>query len=116
MAPLVGSAAASAAAAFASGGMLLAGDSLPLLPALLQMTGDSTARVSICEGRYHQVCVPARGPYHTQGRARLRYSDGFTGCARCATRGNCLAQAVAYLCLWSMPQLGRKYTAGNIRF
>lgn len=40
---------------FASG-FTLVGDFSPLLPAKLAVTGDgSTARVAVCEGRYHQV-------------------------------------------------------------
>jgi len=31
------------------------GDFSPLLPAKLTMTSDTTAKVAVCEGRYHQV-------------------------------------------------------------
>lgn len=31
------------------------GDYTPLLPAKMQLTGEQSARVAICEGRYHQV-------------------------------------------------------------
>ncbi|GLC33148.1 hypothetical protein PLESTM_000029900 [Pleodorina starrii] len=40
---------------FASGSLVLEGDYTPLLPAKLERTGERTARVAICEGRYHQV-------------------------------------------------------------
>lgn len=53
--PLVGKAADAAVRKFASGSLLLVGDHSPLLPARLQMTGERSARVAVCEGRYHQV-------------------------------------------------------------
>lgn len=40
---------------FASGTLLLAGDEKPLRPALLEPLGPTTARVTLTEGRYHQV-------------------------------------------------------------
>ncbi|PNH11086.1 Ribosomal small subunit pseudouridine synthase A, partial [Tetrabaena socialis] len=40
---------------FASGTLMLEGDFTPLLPASLELVGERTARVAICEGRYHQV-------------------------------------------------------------
>ncbi|GLI65502.1 hypothetical protein VaNZ11_009050 [Volvox africanus] len=40
---------------FASGSLVLEGDYTPLLPAKVEFTGERTARVAICEGRYHQV-------------------------------------------------------------
>ncbi len=54
-APLEGEAAFSAAQKFASGSLMLDGEYDPLLPAKLTMTGPATARVSISEGRYHQI-------------------------------------------------------------
>ena len=40
---------------FASGDLLLRGEEKPLLPARLEVTGERTARLTITEGRYHQV-------------------------------------------------------------
>ena len=54
-APLLDKEAEAAAKRFASGGLQLQGDYDPLLPAKLLMLSDTRARVSICEGRYHQV-------------------------------------------------------------
>ncbi|KAG2450498.1 hypothetical protein HYH02_004999 [Chlamydomonas schloesseri] len=53
--PLSPKAAEAAAKKFASGTLMLEGDFAPLLPAKLERTGERTARVAICEGRYHQV-------------------------------------------------------------
>ncbi|KAG2493272.1 hypothetical protein HYH03_008409 [Edaphochlamys debaryana] len=53
--PLPPKAAAAAVKKFASGTMMLENDFTPLLPARLEVTGERTARVAICEGRYHQV-------------------------------------------------------------
>ena len=44
-----------AEAVLASGTLMLAGETKPLAPALLQRLGDHTARVTLTEGRYHQV-------------------------------------------------------------
>ena len=41
--------------AFASGTLTLAGESTPCLPARLEITGPLGARVTLTEGRYHQV-------------------------------------------------------------
>ena len=54
-APLVDKDAEAAFKNFASGTLQLTGDYEPLLPAKLVMISDTLARVSICEGRYHQV-------------------------------------------------------------
>ena len=43
------------AAAFAAGTLMLDGETDPLLPALLEPLGSNEARVTIVEGRYHQV-------------------------------------------------------------
>ncbi len=43
------------AAIFAAGAMMLEGEDKPLLPAGLEVLGPSEARVTIVEGRYHQV-------------------------------------------------------------
>lgn len=43
------------AAIFASGSLLLEGEHKPLLPAELDVTGPRTARLTLHEGRYHQV-------------------------------------------------------------
>ena len=43
------------AATFASGGLMLEGEHKPLLPAELEVTGPRTARLTLHEGRYHQV-------------------------------------------------------------
>jgi 16S rRNA pseudouridine516 synthase len=40
---------------FASGALLLHGETAPLLPAQLVVTGERTATVRLHEGRYHQV-------------------------------------------------------------
>lgn len=40
---------------FASGSLLLAGEERPLLPAVLEVVAPRTAKVTITEGRYHQV-------------------------------------------------------------
>jgi len=40
---------------FASGTLMLRGEEKPLLPAQLEVTGERTARLTITEGRYHQV-------------------------------------------------------------
>ena len=42
-------------ALFASGAMMLAGDTKPLLPAALEILGPNACRLTIAEGRYHQV-------------------------------------------------------------
>ncbi len=43
------------AAVFASGALMLEGDATPLAPALLEAIGETRARLTIAEGRYHQV-------------------------------------------------------------
>jgi 16S rRNA pseudouridine516 synthase len=43
------------AALFASGGLLLHGETRPLLPAKLEALGETEALVTLHEGRYHQV-------------------------------------------------------------
>lgn len=43
------------AATFASGTLLLEGEHKPLLPAELEVTGPRSARLTLHEGRYHQV-------------------------------------------------------------
>ena len=43
------------AATFASGTLMLEGEHKPLLPAELEVTGPRTARLTLHEGRYHQV-------------------------------------------------------------
>ena len=43
------------AAVFASGTLMLEGESEPLAPAVLEPLGDRSARLVITEGRYHQV-------------------------------------------------------------
>ena len=40
---------------FASGTLMLASETTPLLPAKLEVTGPRSARVTLTEGRYHQV-------------------------------------------------------------
>jgi 16S rRNA pseudouridine516 synthase len=40
---------------FASGTMMLDGEDSPLLPAVLEVLGPRQARLTITEGRYHQV-------------------------------------------------------------
>ena len=43
------------AARFAAGTLMLEGETKPLLPAALEVLGAAEARVTIVEGRYHQV-------------------------------------------------------------
>ena len=43
------------AALFASGNLVLRGEDKPCLPAQLEATGERTARLTLTEGRYHQV-------------------------------------------------------------
>jgi 16S rRNA pseudouridine516 synthase len=43
------------AEAFASGTLMLRGEDKPLKPARLEVTGECSARVTLTEGRYHQV-------------------------------------------------------------
>ena len=43
------------AAIFAAGTLMLEGETSPLLPAELEVTGERTARLTLHEGRYHQV-------------------------------------------------------------
>jgi 16S rRNA pseudouridine516 synthase len=43
------------AAIFAAGTLMLEGETSPLLPAELEVTGGRTARLTLHEGRYHQV-------------------------------------------------------------
>lgn len=45
----------SEAAAFAAGTLMLEGEDKPLLPAVLELLGPTEARLTITEGRYHQV-------------------------------------------------------------
>ncbi len=40
---------------FASGTLILRGEDKPLLPARMEVTGERTARLTLTEGRYHQV-------------------------------------------------------------
>jgi len=42
-------------AAFAAGGLMLDGETKPLLPAELEVTGERSAMLTLHEGRYHQV-------------------------------------------------------------
>jgi 16S rRNA pseudouridine516 synthase len=42
-------------AAFAAGTLMLDGETTPLLPAEMEVTGERTARLVLHEGRYHQV-------------------------------------------------------------
>jgi hypothetical protein len=53
--PLEGKEAEKAIQRFASGQLQLQNDRTPLLPAALHMLDPTTAEVSICEGRYHQI-------------------------------------------------------------
>ena len=43
------------AALFAAGGLMLEGDDKPLAPAVLEPLSETTARLTVTEGRYHQV-------------------------------------------------------------
>ncbi len=43
------------AAMFAAGGLMLEGDDKPLAPAVLEPLSETTARLTVTEGRYHQV-------------------------------------------------------------
>ena len=42
-------------AEFASGKLILRSETAPCLPATLEITGDRTAKITLVEGRYHQV-------------------------------------------------------------
>ena len=59
---------------FASGTLVLRGEEKPLLPARLEVTGDRTARLTITEGRYHQVRrMFAAAGNHVESLHRARF-------------------------------------------
>lgn len=65
---------------FASGSLMLRGEDKPCLPATLEITGERTARLTLMEGRYHQV----RRMFASQGRHvvklhRSRFGDCLLG-------------------------------------
>ena len=59
---------------FASGTLLLRGEDKPCLPARLEITGPRTARLTITEGRYHQVRrMFASQGWHVEALHRTRF-------------------------------------------
>ena len=59
---------------FASGDLMLRGEDKPLLPARLEITGERTARLTITEGRYHQVRrMFAAADNHVEALHRARF-------------------------------------------
>ena len=59
---------------FASGTLVLRGEDKPLLPAKLDVTGERSARLTITEGRYHQVRrMFAAAGNHVETLHRLRF-------------------------------------------
>lgn len=64
------------AALFASGTLLLEGEKKPCLPAQLEIVSGTTARLSITEGRYHQVRrMFAAAGNHVTALHRLRFGN-----------------------------------------
>lgn len=62
------------AALFASGSLVLRGEDEPCLPALLEVTGERTARLTLTEGRYHQVRrMFAAAGNHVEALHRARF-------------------------------------------
>lgn len=62
---------------FASGTLMLRSEKTPCLPATLEITGARTARVTLTEGRYHQVrrMFGAAGPGRVIGLHRVRFGE-----------------------------------------
>jgi 16S rRNA pseudouridine516 synthase len=63
-------------AVFASGSIMLRGEDKACLPALLQITGPLTARLTLMEGRYHQVRrMFASQGWHVEKLHRSRFGE-----------------------------------------
>ena len=63
-------------ATFASGSVVLRGEDKPCLPAQLEITGPLTARLTLMEGRYHQVRrMFASQGWHVEKLHRSRFGD-----------------------------------------
>jgi 16S rRNA pseudouridine516 synthase len=63
-------------ATFASGGVMLRGEDKPCLPAQLEITSPLTARLTLMEGRYHQVRrMFASQGWHVEKLHRSRFGD-----------------------------------------
>ena len=61
-------------ALFASGELVLRGEDKPCLPAQLEVTGERTARLTLTEGRYHQVRrMFAAAGNHVEALRRIRF-------------------------------------------
>lgn len=61
-------------ALFASGELMLRGEDKPCLPAQLEVTGERTARLTLTEGRYHQVRrMFAAAGNHVEALRRIRF-------------------------------------------
>lgn len=64
------------AALFASGSLVLRGEDKPCLPAQLEVTGERTARLTLTEGKYHQVRrMFAAAGNHVEALHRSRFGD-----------------------------------------
>jgi 16S rRNA pseudouridine516 synthase len=62
------------AALFASGSLVLRGEDKPCLPAQLEVTGERTARLTLTEGKYHQVRrMFAAAGNHVEALHRARF-------------------------------------------
>ncbi|MGA1343043.1 MAG: pseudouridine synthase [Hyphomonas sp.] len=76
------------AALFAAGTLVLRGEDKPCLPARLEVTGERTARLTLTEGRYHQVRrMFAAAGNHVEALHRSRFGgldlgDLAAGCWR----------------------------------
>lgn len=67
-------------AAFASGTLMLRGEDKPCLPAALEITGPRAARLTITEGRYHQVRrMFASQGWHVETLHRARFGKHSLG-------------------------------------
>jgi len=79
------------AALFAAGTLMLRGEDKPCLPARLEVTGERTARLTLTEGRYHQVRrMFAAAGNHVEALHRSRFGgldlgDLAAGCWRLLT-------------------------------
>lgn len=79
------------AALFAAGTLVLRGEDRPCLPARLEVTGERTARLTLTEGRYHQVRrMFAAAGNHVEALHRSRFGgldlgDLAAGCWRLLT-------------------------------
>lgn len=68
------------AALFSSGTLVLRGEDKPCLPAELEVTGEKTARLTLTEGRYHQVRrMFAAAGNHVEALHRSRFGPLMLG-------------------------------------